>query len=101
MNTKKIIEELKNKIIEQHPDLIGIYLYGSRARSNNNSNGDLDLLLLFPTVTSEKKFDIYGIIGYIEYKFEIFIDIKMLTPSEFKMNPFYYEQVTNFGVYVE
>jgi len=99
MDTEKIIEELKKKIVELYPDLIGIYLYGSRAKGNFHKESDLDILLLFPAVTSEKKFEIYGIVSYIEYKFDVFIDIKILTPSEFRKNHFYFKQVTNSGIY--
>jgi len=101
MDTEKIINELKKKIVELYPDLIGIYLYGSRAKGDYHNESDLDILLLFPAVTSVMKFEIYGIVSYIEYKFEVFIDIKILTPSEFKKNPFYFEQVINTGIYVE
>jgi len=97
MNTEKVIKELKR----QYPDLIGIYLFGSRAKGSSHAESDLDTLLLFPSLTSEKKFEIYGIVGYVEYKFEVFIDIKILTPPEFRKNPFFYEQVTNFGTYIE
>jgi len=100
METEKIIEVLKEKIIERFPDLIGIYLYGSRAIGNYQTESDVDILLLFPKVTSEKKFEIYGLISSIEYRYEVFIDVKILTPTDFKSNPFYYEQVTNLGIYV-
>jgi predicted nucleotidyltransferase len=99
MNIEKIIYELKARIIEHYPDLIGIYLYGSRAKGDYYKGSDLDILLLFPVVTQNKKFEIYGLISYLEYKFEVFIDVKILTPDSFKKNPFYYEQVTNFGKY--
>jgi predicted nucleotidyltransferase len=101
MNTEEIINQLKKRIVEHYPDLIGIYLFGSRAKESYHAESDLDILLLFPSVTSEKKFEIYGIVSYIEYKFEVFIDIKILTPTEFRKNPFFYEQVTNFGMYIE
>ena len=85
---------------EKFIDFRGSYLFGSRANGTNSKDSDFDILLLFTSINSNKENKILEYICDIEYKFDIFIDIKILTQNELKLqNPFFIEEAINKGVY--
>ena len=75
------------------------YFFGSRVYGNAKPESDYDIVLLFDKIEREKELEICGIIGDLEYKYDIFIDMKILTKEEFEYNPFFYEEVTTKGIY--
>jgi len=95
----KIIKELNKLIKEQFPDLKGLYLYGSQVKGTAHKNSDIDVLALFEEVSREKNFEIYGIIGDLEYKYDVYIDFRAYTSDDLERNPIYYDEVVNKGQY--
>ena len=99
MKNSILMKYLNENIINQYNDFKVTYLFGSRVKGNFNQDSDYDILILFDKINRDKKLNIYGIIGELEYKYNIFIDVKILTNDEFKINPFFYEEVTNKGIF--
>ena len=96
---KEMLESLNQKIRSEYRDFRGSYFFGSRVNGNFRPNSDYDIVLLFDKIEREKELEICGIIGELEYKYDIFIDMKILTKEEFEYNPFFYEEVTTKGIF--
>jgi len=99
MNISEIIKELNSLIKEKYSDFKGSYLYGSRAKGNFKEDSDIDIVTLFDEVDRAKDLDICGIIGELEYKYNILIDFQVFTPEKLKLNPFYFDEVTKKGIF--
>ncbi|OGI02997.1 MAG: hypothetical protein A2Y25_03630 [Candidatus Melainabacteria bacterium GWF2_37_15] len=95
----KIIHELIKLIKEQFPDLQGLYLYGSQVKGGATKDSDIDVVAIFDEVSYEKTFEICGILGELDYKYDTYIDFKPYTIKELERNPIYYDEVTNKGIY--
>ena len=74
------------------------YLFGSRIGNNYKPESDYDIVILLKEVDRDTRFDIYGLISDIAYRYDIFIDTKILTEEEFRFNPFFYEEVITKGI---
>jgi len=98
---REILKSLIKKIRSEFKDFRGSYFFGSRVTGNFKPHSDYDIVLLFDQIEREKKLEICGIIGEIEYKYGIFIDMKILTREEFEYNPFFFEEVTTKGIYYD
>ena len=96
---KDFLIYLNKRLIKRYNDYRGIYFFGSRVNEDFRQDSDFDIVLLFDKVERNKSLEIYGIIGETEYKYDIFIDSKILTYEEFKINPFFYEEVTTKGIF--
>jgi predicted nucleotidyltransferase len=94
---EQIFSELVSNLKSRHMDFKGCYLFGSRAKGNNYEESDFEIVALFDAMNREKKFDLYEIVSNLEYKYNIFIDIKFLTDADLKANPFFYNEVVNYG----
>lgn len=105
MNFKKIseiIEELNNSLKQTFPDFKGVYLYGSVARGDFTKDSDVDIINVFEKELSyEEELELAGIIGDIDYKYDIFIDYHDYTLENLKRNPVFYNEVVNKGFYYE
>ena len=99
MKNLGLIKYLNQHILNKYNDFKGTYLFGSRVKGDYNQDSDWDVLVLFDKINRDKKLEIYGIIGEAEYKFNVFIDVKILTSDEFKINPFFNEEVINKGIF--
>jgi len=95
----KIIQELNKLIKEQFPDLKGLYLYGSQVKGTSHKDSDIDIVAIFDEVTREKRYEIGGILGDLEYKYDVYIDFHSYTEEDLQRNPYYHYEVTNKGVY--
>jgi predicted nucleotidyltransferase len=100
LNLNDLITDLKKSITLRYDDNKGIYLFGSRAGDKYNKDSDVDIVTLFDKVDREKKFEIYGIISDLMYKYDTFIDIKIMTPLELKSNQIFFYEVSK-GVFYE
>ncbi|MFH0702892.1 MAG: nucleotidyltransferase domain-containing protein [bacterium] len=99
MNISEIIKELNRLIKEKYSDFKGSYLYGSRAKGNFKEDSDIDVVVLFDELNRQKDLDICGIVGDIEYKYNVLIDFQVFTLDKLKLNPFYFDEVTKKGVF--
>lgn len=97
MNAKELINEFNRLIHKKYKDFKGIYLFGSRAKSNFKKDSDIDLVLLFDKIDEEKENEIYNIHSELMYKYDTFIDIHIMTYEKLKFNPFFYEEVVDKG----
>lgn len=94
-----VVQKLRDSLINNFNDFNGLYLFGSRVKGASAKESDYDFVALFENVNRDKKLKIYRIVGELEYEFNVFIDLKVLNPNQFKMNPFFYEEVTNYGIF--
>lgn len=101
INNDELIKDIKNICTKNYNDFNGLYVYGSRVKESYDLNSDLDIIILFNNIDRKKKLTVYGLLSKIEYKYNIFIDVKILTDKDFKINPFFYNEVKSTGVYYE
>lgn len=102
---KKTIQAVKllNKILkETFKSFKGAYLYGSRTTGNASPDSDIDIVALFEIEPDRStRMEIWGIVGKIEAKLEVFIDLFPMTQGELEKNPVYYNEVVNKGVFYD
>lgn len=97
---QKIIRELIKIVKDRYPGFEGLYLYGSYVRGTAHKNSDIDMVLLFKSrLTNREALDLAGIVGNLDYKYDVFIDYHPYTENELEQNPFYYESVVEEGKY--
>ncbi|NLF83615.1 MAG: nucleotidyltransferase domain-containing protein [Candidatus Gastranaerophilales bacterium] len=101
MDILKIIEELNIKLSSAFQDFEGVYFYGSRQKNTHREDSDVDLVAIFKNVNRNKRMKIWQIVGELEYKYDVILDLHPMTLAELKQNPFYYEQVVDFGKFYE
>lgn len=99
-STDNLITLKIKKFFEQNfTDFRGLYFFGSHTKGNFTEYSDYDYVAIFDDVARNKKYKIYRFVSKLEYEFNIFLDIKILTPQQFKLNPFFYEEVIKYGLY--
>jgi predicted nucleotidyltransferase len=94
-----IIQKLNIAISTIIDDFQGTYLFGSSVAGITNIDSDIDIVVLFNHIDKDKKFKIYEIISSLMYEYDVFIDIKILTPELLQSNPFFYDEVTSKGIF--
>ncbi len=94
----EILMFLHRSLQKKYKNYICSYFFGSRVNGTAKPYSDYDIVILFNKTDRDTKFDIYGLLSEIDYKYDIFIDSKILTEKEFKFNPFFYEEVTEKGI---
>ncbi|OGI00291.1 MAG: hypothetical protein A2Y25_01530 [Candidatus Melainabacteria bacterium GWF2_37_15] len=97
----QIIEELNNKLSNAFDDFEGVYLYGSRLRGDFKEDSDVDLIAIFKHVDRDKRMKIWRIVGWLEYKYDLILDLHPMTIEELKQNPYHYEQIVGKGKFYE
>jgi predicted nucleotidyltransferase len=98
---EQLFSDLVSSLRSRSRDFKGCYLFGSRAKGNDYEGSDFDIVALFDEMNRAKRFDLYDIISNLEYKYNIFMDIKFLTNDELKANPFFYKEVMSHGRFYE
>ena len=84
---------------DKNAKVINVHIFfRSRVKGDAKPESDYDVVILLNEMDRDTKFDIYGLLSDIDYKYDIFIDTKILTEEEFKINPFFYEEVTQKGI---
>jgi predicted nucleotidyltransferase len=99
MDISEIIKKLNQQISSKYNDFQGSYLYGSRVNGSCKDDSDIDIVTIFDNLNREKELEICGIVGEIEYTYNVFIDIQTYTLQQLKKNPFYYREVAEKGVF--
>lgn len=101
-NTENIIKDLNKTISEKFEFFKGSYLYGSRAKGDFQEDSDIDIINIFERELSrEESLELAGIIGDIDYKYNVFIDYHDYTLNQLEKNPVFYKEVIDKGFYYE
>ncbi len=99
MDISALISDFNNSLKNLYTDFNGVYLFGSRANNTANENSDIDLILMFSKVDKNKQSDAYNIISDLMYKYNVFIDAKLMDENMLKFNPFFYDEIKKNGVF--
>ena len=87
METKTIIEEVRNSLKESGIALKGIYLFGSRAKNLQDKNSDYDVAVILKTPVNQAiKDEIRSVIYDIMLKHDVVIDSHIYAESDI-INP--------------
>lgn len=97
----EIIEELNSKLSNAFEDFEGVYLYGSRLRGDYTEDSDVDLIAIFKYIDLDKRLKIWPIVGQIEYKYDLILDLHPMTIEELKESPYHYDLIVNNGKFYE
>jgi len=85
---------------EKYNSFKGSYLYGSQVRGTFHKDSDIDVILMFDSnLSNNEALELAGIIGELDYKYDVFIDYHPYTLTDLQRNPFYYREVTDKGIY--
>ena len=102
MNISKIIQELNQFVSEKFDDFKCIYFYGSRVRGDSREDSDIDVIIIFGNELNYKEErELAGIIGELDYKYNVFIDYHPMTMNELEKNPVFYAEVVNKGIFYD
>lgn len=99
MDITSLIFEFNNSLKNLYSDFKGIYLFGSRATNTQTKDSDIDLVLMFSKIDKNKKLSAYSIISDLMYKYNIFIDAKLMDDNSLEYNPFFYDEIKKNGVF--
>ncbi|MDY0095008.1 MAG: nucleotidyltransferase domain-containing protein [Candidatus Vecturithrix sp.] len=104
---KMVLRDLNQALSETFNDYQGSYFFGSRAKGVLNTDSDFDIVFLFNELNFAKKLCIAGIVGDIEYQYNIFIDYKLFTMAGTKsiehirryVNPYFVHEAIDQGIF--
>ncbi len=83
---EKVIEKLKTTLKKFLGDgLVGIKLYGSRAKGDFDSNSDIDIAIIVRGLTREVKNHIFEKIAEIEIEYLLPLSTLVLSEDEFNL----------------
>jgi len=76
-------------------------------KGNAEIDSDYDIVLLFDDITVEKKMSVFGFLSEIEYKNNVFFDVKFLSTSGKRsieyirknINPYFIKEAIDNGVF--
>lgn len=101
MDTKSLIEEVRNSLKESGINLMGIYLFGSRSKEKQHSESDYDLAIILKSAVSQSiKDSIRSVIYDIMLKYDVVIDSHIYSESDI-VNPQtpFREIIKNEGIF--
>ena len=99
---KKVVNILYKALKENFSSFKGAYLYGSFAKNTSHKFSDIDIVVLFDKIPDRKALGLlWRIAGRIEAEYDVFLDLNPTTKEELKINPFYYEEVVNKGIFYD
>ena len=104
-----IVNIINRELSACFQDYHGLYFYGSRMKGTNHDESDYDLVLIFDYMDYAKKLEVSGVIGKIEYKHNVFVDIKIMTqggessPENIRknINPAFIDQAVDNGIFYD
>jgi len=100
--TIQAIEVLNKALKESFNDFKGAYVYGSKVNGSHVTDSDIDVVAIFlHPVDRKKRMDIWGIVGRIEAKMDVFLDLHPMTREELERNLIYYDAVVNKGIFYD
>jgi len=97
----EIAKRLRDSLQENMEDFEGLYVFGSQVRGDATEDSDVDIVVLLKQdyffmpdalsdIWSQMMYDYYDIID---------IDLHTKTRQKLEMNPFFYDEVVNKGVF--
>lgn len=99
LELQTILLELNNRLKERFPTYVSLHLFGSYAKGTATKESDIDVLLKFEELPFEERFEVAGIICDVEYKYDCFIDYKIMQECKKEIyNPLILEQAFGSGV---
>lgn len=101
MITRSVIKELCNEFKKTFNDFKGIYLFGLFLDGKEHENEDIELVAIFEQEDKSKREEIWRIIGKIESKMNVCIDLYPYTPDEFKNDEEIYNEVMEEGIFYD
>lgn len=93
-----IAQKLSAYLRKSNQSFIGLYFFGSRTQNKAHSDSDYDFVAVFKKVSIEDERRIYTFLSDIMYEYDVFIDLKILTESDFRRNHRFSDQVTQTGI---
>jgi len=100
---QKFVEDtinlLKKALSESFDDFRGLYLYGPFADGTFDEEDDVELVAIFDYEDKAKRELIWPIVGKVETKLDVFIDLHPTTMEELKKDEEFYDEVINQGMY--
>jgi predicted nucleotidyltransferase len=101
MNEKipKIVNELNIELKKLFADFEGLYVYGSQINGTPNEDSDIDIVAILDASDDEKRFDMWGVVSFLDYKYDVVIDLQPMTNKELERNYIYHDEVVNKGVF--
>ena len=88
-------------------DYRGMYFFGSRPQGTYTEESDFDIVVIFDELNFQKKMQLAGIIGDIEYEYNVIIDYKLLTAKGKRsidylrkyINPYFIQEAIDKGIF--
>lgn len=88
----KIIAEYINLIREKYPDIVGVYVFGSFAKSGSTRDSDIDLAIIFRDLDDSKRFDVQVQLMLLASKIDTRIEPHPISRNDFNSgSPFVVE----------
>ena len=103
-NELKAVFQLKNKLLKMSP-YVKLILYGSKARGDFDEESDVDILVIFPNLSSKIKHKIMDIATEIEIKYDvvfglIIIDKDKLENSKIFKSSIFFKNIKKEGIVI-
>ncbi|MDR3243184.1 MAG: nucleotidyltransferase domain-containing protein [Elusimicrobiota bacterium] len=101
MNKKiiKIVNELNIELKKLFADFEGLYIYGSQINGIPNKDSDIDIVAILDASDKEKRYEMWGKVSFLEYQYNINIDLNPSTRQELERNYIYHNEVVNKGIF--
>ncbi len=97
-NTTEIIASYLQKVMNEQPDLISAYLFGSYARNNQRSESDIDIALFFKTLPESDRFQTQVKLMLLAAKIDNRIEPHPLSKSDLNSNNPFAEEILKTGI---
>ena len=102
---KPIVNEIATRLRDEMSaaldDFEGLYVFGSQVRGDAKPHSDVDIVMLFGSTPFYMPDEFYEILShmYADYYEAIDLDLQHYTMEQLKINPLFYNEVVNKGVY--
>jgi len=96
----EIAKNLRDSLKEAISDFEGLYVFGSQVRGDAKEGSDIDIVVLFANAKAMESSEYYRIISKIMYDYYgNDLDTQRYTREELGLNPSFYNEVVNKGVF--
>lgn len=96
----EIITEIIESLKSNFKDFNGLYLFGIFSDGKMHEDEDIEIVAIFEKEQDKTQREkIWRLIGMVEEKFDVFIDLHPLTVKELKQNTDLYDEINNTGIF--